>query len=651
MIPKETLVYDIETKTNGSAPGDVEKHTLRWFAAYSYLTDETHFIDYRERDKIQKIINKHKYLVGFNNLYYDNAVLKNDGFNLKYKLFIDLFKGVMDRDKHIKFKNSILAYHLDNYTLNTITKTLGLVDEQSGKIEDFDYSLFNKDDMSTEEYNYCKEYTVRDIKITVKLWEWYFDLFDSWKYHLNFEDSRKLKHLSSSISAYTYKVLCNKTGLPEVYSEYKFNEYKKSEGGFVSYPAREKTLGKIYCMDFSSLYPHIMIQCNIYGRNKTADVGWHGGEQFVVEGYYNNEEMHMVSKTLHEMYLERRELKKNNDPREMGLKVALNTAYGILRSPLFKSVYDDIAGNDVCLLGQQFIKLARKRFKDAGYDVIYSDTDSIFLIDIFDDEKKMLNQKQKIMHEIKSHLPFAVDSFDMDIDYRISMLHFFFRDEKTKDEEEELDEFKKQYMLMEDFSDEDDVKHRETGLMKKNYLFVYEDNRKENVFIKNLGIVKRNNTKLSKKIFWEKMVPSIIEKKECKFSQFLIKDWVDEYLKESISYISKRFSIKSLDKYKNQSSIYAQIHEYIPKDKQFKLGPGTHFMIPNIKFGVGKSFPKYCTIEEYREHLKSDSLDIGTVKHELRYFTSEYEPRIFKPKKWISFMKKTFQAPLNFKNT
>ena len=179
MIPKETLVYDIESKTNGSGPGDVKKHKLRFFAAYSYLTNEYHFIDYRERDKIQQIINKHKYLVGFNNLYYDNQILIKDGFSLKYKLCIDLLKGIMERDKHIKFKDSILAYHLDNYTLDTITRTLGL-DVDGGKVTNFDYKLFDKDDMSDDEYDTCKFYTIQDIKITVKLWEWYFYLFNEW---------------------------------------------------------------------------------------------------------------------------------------------------------------------------------------------------------------------------------------------------------------------------------------------------------------------------------------------------------------------------------------------------------------------------------------------------------------------------------------
>jgi len=391
-----------------------------------------------------------------------------------------------------------------------------------------------------------------------------------------------------------------------------------------------------------------MIQCNIYGRNKEEQIGWHGGDKFVVEGFYDEKEMSIVSKVLHEMFKERKTLKQNNDPREMGLKVALNTAYGILRSQTFKNTFDEIVGNDVCLIGQQFTKLARKRFKNAGYKVIYTDTDSVYVEDLFNDKEKLLAQKEIIMKEIKDHLPFPVDTFDMDIDFEIEMIHFFYKDEKdtSKQDDEELDEFKQQYMLLSEFSDEDDVTNRDLGLMKKNYIFVYKDGDKKNVYIKNLGIVKRNNSKISKKIFWEKMVPEIIETSECKFSQTKIRKWIDEYLEQDISFISKRFSIKGLSEYKSESSIYAQIHNYIPKEKTFPLGPGTHHLIPNTKLGVGKGWPKYCTLEEYEKFLSVQALDFGTVTNELRYFTKEYVPRIFKPKKWIAFMKRSTQVDL-----
>ena len=30
----------------------------------------------------------------------------------------------------------------------------------------------------------------------------------------------------------------------------------------------------------NSLYPHILMQCNLFGRNKTENIGWHGGDMW-----------------------------------------------------------------------------------------------------------------------------------------------------------------------------------------------------------------------------------------------------------------------------------------------------------------------------------------------------------------------------------
>lgn len=648
-LPKSVLIYDIETSTYGYGFDHIEKHKLRFFAAYSYLTNQYYFIDCKDFDAIQSLISQHKFLVGFNNINYDNMVLKNCGFDLNYKLNIDLLKGVRDKDKLIKHKDSILAYHLPNYTLDGITKTLKLVNDETGKVQNMDYTIFNKPELTKEEYDICYEYTIKDIEVTKKLWEWYFGMFDNWGHHLNEKDKNNLKHLSSATSVYAYKVICNKAGLKEEYAE-TFVHSDKDTGAYVAYPAGEKFEGDIYCLDFASLYPSIMFQCNLYGRNKHSNDGWHGGDKFIIEGYYDDKIMSKVSKTLYNIYKERKQMKINNNPREYGLKIVMNTAYGLLRSNLFKSVYDDVAGNDTCLLGQQFIKLAKMRFKEKGFKTIYIDTDSLY-IQLKDDQTKelMLQIKNEIMEEIKSSIPFPKDTFDMDIDFEIDMLHFFYKDEKYTPVEanKELSEFEKEYNLNEKYIDEEDALNRERGLMKKNYLFIYtKKDGTKGVYIKNLGIVKRNNTQCSKQIFWEIMVPSILETKDCKFKQNDINDWIKEKVSNDVNLIAKRFNIKPLSHYKSESNIYAQIHEYTPKDKTNKLGAGAHKMVPNIKFGVGKGYPKYCTIEEYTNNLQYQHLDKGIITRELRYFTKEYVPTIFRPKKFIPFKKRSTQQIL-----
>lgn len=391
----------------------------------------------------------------------------------------------------------------------------------------------------------------------------------------------------------------------------------------------------------NSLYPHIMIQCNLYGRNKLEQKGWHGTKEFTAIGYYNDKELSLVSKVLHEIYKERKALKKAGDPREMGLKIALNTAYGILRNSAFKNVYDDVAGNDCCTIGQYWIKLARRKFKEAGYENIYTDTDSVYIRDLFDDKEKMLKVKEELMNEIKADVPFPKDTFDMDIDYEIDMIHFFYRDNKLgvaeKKEIENEDA---------DIADDDDMINREKGLMKKNYLFIYKKkDGSRGVYVKNLGVVKRSNTRLSKTIFWDILVPRIIETGKVKFENKEIDEWIMKYVNEDITCIAKRFSVNNPKNYKNDSNIYVQVHNYIPVGATESLGPGIHYLIPNKKLGIGKGFPKYCTIDEFNQ-ISIKDLHLETVRRELRYFNIDYKPEIFKPKKWIPFKKRSKQFDL-----
>lgn len=628
-MEKNILIYDIECATNGASVKDIEKHQMRFFGAYSYRTNEYYVIPFTEREQIQALINTHKFLVGFNTNNYDNPILIQEGYYMPYKIFIDTYKVIETRQNLIVINGIILAYLLRSLSLNGITKMIGLSSDTEEKKE-IDYKLFNQLEWTAGELKEIKEYTIRDIELTKKLFEWIYTEFDNWKHYLSSEDAKRLRHLYCSPSVYAYKVLAYRAGIKEEYEN--IDRDDEGDGGYVAYPASEKVVGDVYCFDFTSLYPHIMIQCNLYGRNKNNN-GWNGNGKFKIDGYYNTEEMAKIGKIIYEIYLERKRLKNEKNPREYALKIVMNTCYGLLRNPVFKNLYDKIAGNDCCLLGQQFIKLARQRFKDAGYFVFYTDTDSVYLQDPFKDKEKILAIRDEIVKEIKQNIPFPADTFNMNIDYEIDMIHFFPGGHPK--EEHELEE--------------DDIQNQKLGLMKKNYLFVYKTEIngqiEKKLFIKNLGIVKRSNTQLSKNIFWKKMVPAIIETNNCKFSNEQINNWIEEYLKEDIKLLAKRMSVQSLSSYKNNSSLQVQAYNYIPKGQDEKLGDGIHYFIPNKKMGIGKG-TKYCTIDEYFKFLTYNDLHLKTVMRELKYFNSNYVDIIVRMLKERPFEAKMKQVGL-----
>ena len=629
MMPENCLIYDIETATHGASFQELHKHKLRFFGAYSYLDKKYYLYDHHQKKEIKQLLSRHKFVIGFNNKYYDDPILKQEGINLNYKIVIDLKQIIEQRQSSIKWKNSILAYHLRDLSLNTITRTLELVDDSTAK-GDIDYSMLNKEIFTDEELKDIEKYTIRDIDITKKLWEWCFDWFDSWGHALTEKDQKNLVHIHCSPSVYSYKVICKKAGLLEQYSPAKVKN-KFSEGGYVAYPAIESLEGNIYCMDFASLYPHIMIQCNMFGRNACPDAdGWQG---FDCKGQYDSKNLNVVSKALHDMYIQRRDLKRAKDPREYGLKIAMNTIYGLLRSSLFKSVYDEVAGNDVCLVAQNWVKLARKRFKEAGYFVFYTDTDSVYIEDKNDNKERLLEVTKNIITEIKAGVPFPADTFDMDIDYEIDFISFF-KGSSNNDNEKDLDE--------------EDTKNKELGLLKKNYLFSYKKGDVHDVYVKNLGIVKRSNTPLSKRIFWEKMKPLILQNHSCKFPNNILEDWVKEYIEQDIGLFTRRYTVKKRDSYKVEGCMQVQIHDYIPEGQTNILGPGTYFFVPNKRIGVGKGFKKYCLLEEYENNLNYNDLYLDVVMKELSYFNENYIPVVTSKKreKVIPFENKFQQLEL-----
>ena len=601
MIHSDTLVMDIETLTFGKP--DSSKDRLRIFGCYSYKTGKVYLL--RDKNDIQKIINAHKYLVGFSNVGtknepgYDNPILEREGFNLKYKIIMDLKNIIKSRASQMKIKKGLLNDLLMEYSLDYITRTVGIVDDKTAKM-DIDYKLFQKEKWTADEMKLVCEYTKRDILVTKKLYEFVEDFFSGLKPFLNEEDVRKKVYLTSSIAKFGYKAICKAMNWEEKYNK-EGNSGDRIGGGYVSYPAGEKFSGDIYLWDYNSLYPFVMLMCNLHGRKKEVDDRdtWSGGDEWKIEGTYYSDELSGVGQLIKKWYKERQILKKKGDKREYTIKIILNAAlYGLLNNAYYELLFDRVAGGDCTRIGRQWTKYARKKFREAGYKNIYSDTDSFFILDPFNDKEKLLKLKDKIIKEILITVPFPQDTFDMELEHEIK--HIFFFRGKNKDDKDTDSEM-----------DEDDFIHKPKNLIKKNYLFVTKDNK---VVIKNLGIKKKSISPLSKKIFWEYLLPKIKEG-QIKFSKTYLRNLIMELLEKDIKLACMRKEVGNFDQYKDTSPtcISAQIAK--------AYGSGIHFLIPNTKgIGVGKG-KKLCTLEEFNEHnMRVEHINLDNIWKELNYF-------------------------------
>jgi hypothetical protein len=658
---EDVLIYDIETATAGPKP-DAEKDHLKIFGFYSYKTKKVGLIPYWDKKAIQQVIDAHKFLVGFNNEKYDDPILKREGISLEYKRIIDLRSIIKMRAPGMVTHKGMLGNVLMKYSLDYITRFLELVDEDSAK-EEIDYAVFKKERWSAEEVAEIKKYTERDIFVTKRLYEWVDEYFDGFTDFIPAEDAKKKYHLTDTIAKFAYKAICYAMGWQPTYNRGfdKLTEEERISGGYVAYPAGDRFEGDIYCIDFNSLYPHIMILCNLYGRNKNSADGWNGGGKWDVEGFYDANKESGVGKLLYAWYHLRLFYKRQflledgkvvkmfdskkgysaadyigqkyykvghkddghiqldlvemtaedadeyirlgklgKDRREYTVKIIINTIYGILNNPYYELVYDIIAGGDCTRLGRQWTKYARKVFRDAGYKILYTDTDSWYVLDVFSDKVKLMATIKQVVDDILNSVPFPKPTFDAGIDDEIKYMFFF---KGTKKDEKSQDEM-----------DEDDFINRPKGYMKKNYIYVTKEG---GLTIKNLGIKKKNISAVSKEIFWSHMVPQIKAKGKIKYDRTEIDNLMRKMLTDNIELAYMRKEVGPMAQYvKSTTSMPAQISQ--------RYGAGIHFLIPNIRnIGVGKEM-KYCSDEEFKQYkMDLSDIDFTNFWKELNYFIKE----------------------------
>ena len=403
-IGPDVLIFDCETRTFGKPNAD--KDILKVFGCYSYKTKKSYILTSKE--DIQKIVKAHKFLVGFNIKNYDIPIIKRAGIDVEYKILVDMYEIFKSRAQAMKIKKGMLGDLLMSYSLDYISKTIGIVTEEDAKIKDFDYAILNKDHWTQEDLQIIKKYTLRDIEITKKMYEWVESYFESFKGFIREEDVRKKKYLTCSIASFAYKAICKAMKWEETYdSGERMDSYG---GGFVAFPAGEKFDGDLLMFDYTSLYPNMFIQGNLFGNNCdccTHDEKWHGDGFFRVEGYYCKKKLNPLGELLKKFYMMRKEMKKNKDPKNYSIKIIINTIYGCVSNPTFKRVYNLTAAKDCTSLGRQIIKYTRKRFKEEGYLNLMSDTDSV-VVKVPEGKTKEDAEKlaQDIVNEGQKHFPF-----------------------------------------------------------------------------------------------------------------------------------------------------------------------------------------------------------------------------------------------------
>jgi len=215
-----------------------------------------------------------------------------------------------------------------------------------------------------------------------------------------------VEYLLMKYATWNSEIIPNKPTESEIYERTE----NPIEGAYVKTP-EAGIYDNIAVFDFRGLYPSIIIAYNIDPSTLSRDA----------KDYYESptgarfakEPLGIVPKVLQILIAERTEVKKKykKDPenkflaaRSQALKILANSFYGYLGYARSRWYSRDCAAS-VTAFGRERITNTMKAAEDAGFRVIYSDTDSVFLLL----NKKTKEDALRFLDSVNKSLPGAME--------------------------------------------------------------------------------------------------------------------------------------------------------------------------------------------------------------------------------------------------
>ncbi|NQU98047.1 DNA polymerase II [Candidatus Woesearchaeota archaeon] len=332
----------------------------------------------------------------------------------------------------------------------------------------------------------------------------------------------QLDRVKGSISAFDSLYLRDLRKKGYVAPSAKFgNREERIKGGYVMKP-KPGIYDYVIVCDFKSLYPSIIRTFNIDPFTYVKD----GKGKNLIKapnGACFRREHGILSDMIQHLWDARDVIKKKKDATgSYAIKVVMNSMFGVMANPVFRFHSIDMA-NAITYFAQHFIKLAAKKIEEMGYEVIYGDTDSVFV------NLNVKNEKEadKIGLDIQNKMN---EFFAKHIDKEYDVKSFL---------ELEFEKIYKRFLMPKARGSEEGSKKRYAGLIVKDS--------KEKMDFVGLEFVRRDWTELAKK-FQLELLDKIFHKKEvAKY----VKKFVDDLKKGKHNelLIYRKAIRKSLDAY------------------------------------------------------------------------------------------------------
>ena len=141
----------------------------------------------------------------------------------------------------------------------------------------------------------------------------------------------------------------------------------------------------IAILDFKSMYPSIMIRNNICPTTFCREEPKEEHVTSPIGAHFRTDKKGIVPDVLKTLWAWRDETKLNiknsgdySDRLQNSIKVLMNSFYGVMASSFYRFTDADIGGS-VTAYARQGIRNVQRNLKDSGQQVIYGDTDSVFV--------------------------------------------------------------------------------------------------------------------------------------------------------------------------------------------------------------------------------------------------------------------------------
>ena len=274
---------------------------------------------------------------------------------------------------------------------------------------------------------------------------------------------------------------------------------ERIRGGYVMSP-KPGIYDYVIVCDFKSLYPSIIRTFNI---DPWSFVPGCKGRSLVraPNGACFKNQDGILPMIIQRLWEQREKARKQGDElARHAIKILMNSFFGVLANPNCRFYNRDIA-NAITFFGQHLIKLTARRVEEMGYNVIYGDTDSIFINLDVDDYNKAAQAGKKISR--------AINTFFKD---------YTWEEYKRKNYLElEFEKVYKRFLMPR-------IRYAEAGSKKRYAGLLIDSHGKEKMDIVGLEFVRRDWTELARN-FQQELLNRIFHKEE-------VADYIRRIVKE-----------------------------------------------------------------------------------------------------------------------